>query len=164
MDTDTAAPSPRGPHGRFAPGNPGGPGRPPSRSTTLRRAAEEAITPEHIAAIIRKATRMALEGNAVAMRLVLERVCGRAAEAPAEGAPLNLNLPQLRTAENCAFALDRLVEAMCQGTCDRDSAKVMIDVIQTRLKAIEVKNLEERLSELEQALGTVDVRGGSRRA
>ena len=155
MDTDSS-PAPRDPGGRFAPGNPGGPGRPRSRGTELRRAAEEAITAEHVTAIIRKATRMALEGNPAAMRLVLERVCGRAPDAPTEGVRLGLTLPQLHTAENCAFAIDQLADALCNGTCDRDAAKVMLDVIQARLKAIETVDHETRLAELEKAAAQVD--------
>ena len=41
--------------GRFAKGNQGGPGRPRGSGNALRRAAEEAVTPEHVAAIIRRA-------------------------------------------------------------------------------------------------------------
>jgi len=38
--------------GRFAKGNPGGPGGPRKRSFELRRAAEEAVTPEHVQALV----------------------------------------------------------------------------------------------------------------
>ena len=102
---------------------------------------------------------MALEGNLAAMRFVVERTCGRAAEAPAEAVPLDVSLPKLQTAANCTAAIDRLVEAMCQGTIDRDSAKVLIDVISLRLKAIEANDLEARLAELEKAAATVDLPG-----
>ena len=40
--------------GRFAQGNRGGPGGPRRRASELRRAAEDAISPEHIQAMIRK--------------------------------------------------------------------------------------------------------------
>src|SRR5690606_37661206 len=81
--------------GRFTFGNPGGRGGPRRRSSELRRAAEDAITPEHVAAMVRKATRMGLEGNLTAMRLVFERTCGRAADAPIEAEPLGISLPRL---------------------------------------------------------------------
>jgi hypothetical protein len=108
---------------------------------------------------MRKATRLALEGNLAAMRFVLERACGRAAEAPADGVALDLQLPKLRTAVDCAAAIDQLTAAICDGTVDRDHAKVLLDVVQARLKAIEVNDLDQRLVELEKALGTVDARG-----
>ena len=82
--------------GRFAAGNPGGPGGSRRRPSELRRAAEEAITPEHVAAMVRKATKMGLEGNLGAMRLVFERTCGRSAQAPVEAEPIDLSIPQAR--------------------------------------------------------------------
>ena len=136
-------------HGRFAAGNPGGPGGPRRRASELRRAAEEAITPEHVAAMVRKATRMGLEGDLAAMRLVLERTCGRSAQAPAEAEPLGVGFPSLRTAEDCETAMDRLIDGICKGTIDREAAKLLMEAIQTRLKVIDVNELEERLKQLE---------------
>jgi len=49
--------------GRFAQGNSGGPGRPKGRGYELQRAAQEAVTAEHLTAMMRKAMRLALEGN-----------------------------------------------------------------------------------------------------
>ncbi len=137
-------------NGRFAAGNPGGPGGPRRRASDLRGAAEEAITPEHIAAMIRKATRMGLEGDLGAMRLVFERTCGRSAQAPVAAEPIGISIPSLRTAEDCNTAIGRLIDGICDGAVDRDVAKLLIDAIETRLKAIEVNELEERLVQLEQ--------------
>ena len=145
--------------GRFAAGNPGGPGGPRRRSSELRRAAEEAITPEHVAAMVRMATRMGLEGNLGAMRLVFERTCGRSAQAPVEGEPVGISIPRLRTAEDCNEAVGRLIDGICEGSVDRDAAKLLIDAIQTRLRAIEVNELEERLVQLEETTQQV---GGRR--
>lgn len=150
-------------NGRFTRGNQGGPGRPRGSGNALRRAAEEAVTPEHVAAIIRRATRMALEGDVTAMRIVLDRVCGKPTEAPWHGIELDVDLPSLRTAEKCAFAIDQVMDAVCRGACDRESARVMLDAIQARLKAIEVTELERRIAELEQAASTVELGGGRRR-
>ena len=136
--------------GRFAVGNPGGPGGPRRRASELRRAAEDAITPEHVAAMVRKATRMGLEGDLAAMRLVLDRTCGRAADAPVDAEPLGVALPLLRTAEDCDTAIQLLIDGICKGTVDRDMAKLRIDAIQARVKAIELNDLEERLAQLEQ--------------
>ena len=149
----------RDPGGRFAAGNPGGPGGSRRRGSDLRRAAVEAITEEHIQAMIRKAARMGLEGNLAAMRLVFERVCGRVAEAPVETEPLAISLPRLRTAADCTLALERVSEAVCAGRIDHDSAKLLVDMIQARLKAIEVGEMEERLAELEKTARTVDPHG-----
>ena len=149
--------------GRFAPGNPGGPGRSKGRGYELQRAAQEAITPEQMGVMMRKALRMALEGNLAAMRFVAERTCGRAPEASPEAVPLDFTLPKLQTPANCTAAIDRLADAITQGTVDRDTAKMVLDVIQARLKAIEVNDLEQRLVELEKASTTVDLPGSRRR-
>jgi hypothetical protein len=124
--------------GRFTAGNPGGPGGARRRrSAELRRAVEEAITPEHAQAMIRKATRLALEGDLAAMRLVFERTLGRAAEAPAESEALDIQLPNLQSASDCNVALQRLVDAVCQGKVERETATLLIQAIQAKVKAIE---------------------------
>ena len=150
--------------GRFAKGNPGGPGGPRKRSFELRRAAEEAVTPEHVQALMRRAVRMGLEGNILAIRLVLERVVGRPAEAPADVMPLDINLPALRTVEDCNRALDELTAGLCQGNIDRDTATVLIEVVQTKVKAIEVGELQTRINDLENAAAATGVRIRPRRA
>ena len=146
-------------NGRFAPGNPGGPGRPRSPAAELRRAVEEAISPEHATAIIRKLTRLAFDGNVAAARLVLERTCGRAPEAVVEPKPVGVELPRMSTAADCNLAIELLGDAITTGKCDLDAARVLIDVIQARLKAIEVNDLEERLAELEKTATSVDATG-----
>ena len=136
--------------GRFAKGNPGGPGGARRRPSELRRAAEDAISAEHIQAMIRKATRMGLEGNLSAMRFAMDRTCGRATEAPKVTEPLAVDLPTLDTAADCNAAVGALIEAVCSGETDRDLAKLLIDAIQARLKAIELNEFEQRLAQLEE--------------
>ena len=107
--------SDRDANGRFAPGNAGGPGGARKRAFVIRDAAEDAVTTEPVRAMMRRATRMALEGNLAAMRLVLERVGGRPADAPLETEPLGIALPRLRTAADCNVAIERLVDGLCLG-------------------------------------------------
>lgn len=141
--------------GRFAQGNPGGPGGPRRRASELRKAAEDAITPEHVQTMIRKALRMGLEGNLAAMRLVFERTSGRAPEAPVETEPISVALPRLRTAADCNLAIERLIDGICKGVIERESARLLIDAVQARLKAIEVQDLEARLTEMEKTAKAV---------
>lgn len=68
--------------GRFQPGNPGGPGNPQlQRAAEVFRAVQRAVTPEDIAAVIRKLHAMALDGDVSAARIFLDRVIGRPAQA-----------------------------------------------------------------------------------
>lgn len=139
-------------------GNPGGRGGSRRRAFELRRAAEEAVTAEHVAALVRKATRMGLEGNLMAMRLVLERVCGRAAEAPMEAEPLDISLPRLKTAADCSLALEKLVDGVCDGTIDRGAAQTLVAVVQARLRALETTEFEKRLAQLERSAAQTESR------
>jgi hypothetical protein len=149
--TDGTSQSDRDAKGRFAAGNTGGPGGARKRAFVLKQAAEDAITEEHVGAMIRKAAAMALQGNLSAMRLVLERTSGKAQEAPVEPEPVPIALPRMRTAADCNLAIERVVDGICAGTVERDAARLLIDAIQARLKAIEMNELEERLAQLEKA-------------
>jgi len=155
--TDGGDNSGRDARGRFRTGNPGGPSG-PRRSSLLRQAVAEAVTSEQLAALTRRILRMALEGNLPAARLVYERTCGRTAESPAEAEPVDLAMPRMRTAVDCSLALERLVDAICKGTIDRDTATTLIAAVKARLHAIEVSELEQRLGELEQTAATSELR------
>ena len=150
--------------GRFAKGNQGGPGGARRRVFDLRRAADEAVAPEHLAAIMRRATRMALEGNLSAMRFVVDRTCGRVTERPEEPVPLPIALPRLRTANDCTVASQNIIEGVANGTISREEAAFLMNAIQAHLKSIEVNELEQRLTQLEQAAESVAGEQPSRKA
>jgi len=80
----------------------------------------------------------------------LERTCGRAVNAPVESEPLGIALPRLHTAGDCNTAIERLIDGVCRGAVDRDTAKLLIDAVNARIKVIEVNELDERLTQLEQ--------------
>ena len=148
-------------NGRYAPGNPGGPGRPKGRRVTeLRRAAEEAVTPDMVRGVMRKVTMQALQGNPTAMRIFLERTLGRPAEISA-GEPLGIDPMKLRTAADCLAANQKVVDAMCRGDLDVVSGKVLLDAIATQANLIETSDIEARLAELEQQARAVDFRARS---
>jgi hypothetical protein len=137
--------------GRFGPGNPGGPGGSRKKALILRKAAEDAITPEVIAGLIKRAARKGLEHcDIAAIRLVFERTVGRVAPAPAETEPLALVLPPLKTVKDCATASQRILDAIVAGTLDPPIANAMNNAVATRLKAIEMTELTQRIEELEQ--------------
>ena len=52
---------------------------------------------------------------------------------------------------------------MCEGRVDAATGKVLVDVISTQAKLLEVTDLEARLVELEKASTTVDLPGTRRR-
>ena len=156
MDT-SPTPSPRD-GGRFASGNPGGPGRPKGRhETELRRAAQDAATPDMVRGVLRKVAMQALQGNLTAARIFLERTLGRPAEVPT-CEPLGIDPPKLRTAAECTAAIQKLTDALCRGGIDVIQGNVLLDAIATQAKLIEVSDLEVRLAQLEQAAKCTDLR------
>lgn len=106
---------------------------------------------------------MGLEGNLMATRIVLDRVCGRAAEAPVEAEPLDISLPRLKTAADCSLALEKLVDGVCDGTIDRGAAQTLVAVVQARMRAIETTEFEKRLTQLEQSAAQAESRAGTDR-
>jgi hypothetical protein len=67
-------------HGRFQPGNAGGPGNPlANRVAVFRKALSEAVTVADVVSIMRAMVREAAGGNVQAAGLVLDRLCGRVA-------------------------------------------------------------------------------------
>lgn len=109
--------------------------------------------------IMRRAARMALEGNLGAIRFVAERVAGRAAEVPLETEPVGVTLPPLDTARDCAKATDLVLDGVCKGEIDRETGRLLLDGIELRMRAIETVDLEERLQDLERAAASVDLPG-----
>lgn len=154
-DTGDGSPKPNGEdgrdtRGRFTKGNRGGPGNPlAQRASEFRQAAMEAISPEHVAAILRKAAKKALEGDLRAARLVLERVLGKPSETLQQVSELALELPSLKTAEGCVRATDVILQAMCQGALPADAARALMDAVALRSKTMETVELEQRLRDLE---------------
>lgn len=64
--------------GRFAKGNPGGPGNPNARQTAqLRALIAECATPDELRAILTRLLSMARAGDMAAIREVLDRVGGK---------------------------------------------------------------------------------------
>lgn len=69
--------------GRFANGNPGGPGNPEGRRVAaFRRAFLKAVTPADVAAVVQVLIDRAKAGEAWAVREMLDRSLGRATSAP----------------------------------------------------------------------------------
>jgi hypothetical protein len=75
--------------------------------------------------------------------------------APAEPRPCSL--PSRR--QRRPAALQRVADALVAGTIDVAAAKVLVDLIQTQARLIEVGELEARLAELEQQARNVDFGG-----
>lgn len=68
--------------GRFAPGNPGGPGNPHARTVNkLRTAMLKAVSEDDLTRIVKQLVKLAVEGNVPAAKEVLDRCLGKPVEA-----------------------------------------------------------------------------------
>ena len=73
--------------GRFAQGNPGGPGNPyAKRVADLRAALLDSVTEQDIRAVARALVKRAKEGEIPAIRELLDRLMGKAGDNPPEDA------------------------------------------------------------------------------
>ena len=68
----------RGPNGRFAKGNPGGPGNPhANRTARLRAMLLDTVSDDDFRAVVAKLVAMAKAGDLVAIRELLDRTLGK---------------------------------------------------------------------------------------
>ena len=130
----------RGPDGRFAPGNPGGPGRPPGRGVVAEMRAALATDLQQIIDILKA---QALAGDAQAIRIILDRVLP--ALRPVD-MPTTLAMPANGTLADQA-------RAVLQAAADGDLAPAQAAQIVTALggvaKIIETTDLVRRIEALE---------------
>ncbi|MFO0846785.1 MAG: hypothetical protein U0797_31210 [Gemmataceae bacterium] len=81
--TPKTHPEQRGSNGRFARGNPGGPGNPFARRVAqMRSLALEAVPDEDLTAILKKMVELAKEGDVPAAKLVLQYTLGKPVSQP----------------------------------------------------------------------------------
>ena len=128
---------------RFAPGNPGGPGRPQGSRNNATLALDQLAdgeADEILATVVAKAR----DGDLKAAELVLARVW------PArKGRRVSLELPTVETAHDIANAISAVLEAIKNGEITPDEAAVIASVLETKRKALETFELEQRIQKLE---------------
>ena len=125
----------------FGPGNPGRPKGARNKSTV----AIEALLEGQAAKIGQKCVEMALKGDSTAMRLVMERV------APTRrGRPVRFALPPLENAADLPKALGAVLAAVASGAVTPDEGLSLAQIIETRRRALETMEIEQRVAALEQ--------------
>jgi len=130
--------------GRFVKGRSGNPaGRRPGLRNKATRDAEAMLDGE-AAALTRKALDLALDGDAAALRLYLDRVI-----APRRERPVAFRMPPIAGAADLARAMAALVGAPSQGAITPGEAAQLSHVVETYIRAIEATDLERRLRVVE---------------
>jgi hypothetical protein len=129
--------------GRFAKGNPGRPLGARHKATL----AAEAILDGEAEALTRKAVEKALEGDATALRLCLERIV------PArKDRPITFELPQIDSVAESAQLMNALLGAVAIGDVTPAEAAEISKLIESYVKTLGVSDLEVRLKALEERI------------
>ena len=93
---------------------------------------------------------MALDGDAVALRLCIGRII-----APRRHRPTSFALPPLRSAADLAPAMAAIAEAVADGTISTSEAWELSQIVDTFIRTIEAGEFALRLQRLEAVNGIV---------
>lgn len=107
--------------------------------------AAEALLDGEAEALTRKAIERALEGDATALRLCLDRILP-----PRKERPLQVALPALASASDAAAAMAAITESVARGDVTTGEAADLSALVVAFAKALETSDLEKRISALEE--------------
>lgn len=136
----------RGENGRFVKGHSGNPaGRPAGRRNNATLISEAMFDAE-AATLTRTVIDLALDGNATALRLCLQRLL-----APRRERPVGFALPPIENAGDIVRAMAAVTSAVADGTLSPADAYALSQTVNTFLRAIDARDVEGRLQRLEAA-------------
>jgi hypothetical protein len=95
-------------------------------------------------AITRKAIDLALAGDSVAMRLVMERLVS-----PVRERPISFQLPAIRSAQDVVEATNSIAAAVAAGEMTSGDAANLGALVSSVGRAIELSEIEKRLAAVE---------------
>ena len=141
----------------FQPGNTFGRGRPKGSRNKLTQKMQELLQQksEHL---MTKCVLMAMQGDRVAMRLCMERIF----PAPREGF-VHLPLPGTQTLADIKASSQRVVQAVAQGRITPTAAESISRVLDDSRRAIDSRDIESRIEQLEAQAASEDKKEGGYR-
>jgi hypothetical protein len=125
-------------------GNPAGKPRGCRSKATLL---VEALLDGEAEQITRKAIALALGGDVVALRLVLERIVP-----PRRDRPVQFALPPLQTAADACKAVAAITSAIASGHLTPSEGSEFVAIVDSYVRAVEAAELEVRVRQLEEAM------------
>lgn len=141
----TDGPDKKAPPGKpFQKGVSGNPKGRPQGSRNKATLAAEALLDDEALALTRKAIERALEGDATALRLCIERLIPIRRERPVEFEAGKIEGPQ-----DALAAVGRVIEALGSGQLTTSEAAAVASVLDGYRRAFETVELEARLAALE---------------
>ena len=130
--------------GRFKPGQSGNPAGKPKGARHRTTMAIEALLEGQAEALTQKAIEMALSGDGVAMRLVLDRLVP-----PRRDRHIAIELPPVKTATDATAASGKIVDAVASGEITPNDGAEVGKILDVHVRNIELREFEERLAALE---------------
>lgn len=130
-------------HG-FQPGKSGNPSGRPAGSRNKASLAIEALLDGEAEALTRKAVEMALEGDTVALRLCMDRICP-----PRKDAPISFKMPPVNNVSDAAAVMRSVMEEVAMGSISPGEAKAVSEVLECYRRLVETSEFEHRLTALE---------------
>lgn len=130
--------------GQFKPGQSGNPAGRPAGSRSHATILAEKLMSEDIEDVVNAVVKAAKDGDMTACRLILERLV------PArKDGPVNLTMPEMKTADDAAKALAASIESVARGELTPAEATAVSGLIENFRKALETSELEARITKLE---------------
>jgi Family of unknown function (DUF5681) len=142
--TDAASATRKQPGRPFRKGQSGNPAGRPSGSRNQASIMAEKLMADESDAVVRTVIDAAKNGDMVAARLVLERLCP-----VRKGRPVTIDLPKVEGVNDVAAALGAVTHAMAAGAITPDEAATVACVIEAKRRTFETVDLERRIAALE---------------
>ena len=106
-------------------------------------------------ALARKAVERALAGDALALKLCLDRIM-----APIRESAVRVALPPLHSAADLAGVMGAVTAAAADGRITPGQGSQLAQMVETAMRAIESSELEERLKQVEDQIAAEQARQG----
>jgi hypothetical protein len=134
----------------FQPGQSGNPnGRPPGSRNKVSLAVEALLDGE-AEELTRKAIELAKQGDMTALRLCMDRI-----SPVRKDRPVTFTLPKLTKASDAVAAAAAIAEAVAIGDLTPSEASELAKLVDAFARAIEVHDINERLSRLEEERASI---------
>ena len=128
----------------FQPGQSGNPAGKPRGARNHATRAVQALIDGKAKEVVEKALELALAGDGPVLRAILDRLCP-----PRKDAPVKVTLPPLETATGLPAVTAAILDAVTKGQLTPAEATALAGLVETHRKALEICDLEKRLSVLE---------------
>ena len=134
----------RGPGRPFQPGVSGNPAGRPRGSRNKTTVLVEKLLADDAEAVARSVIDAARAGDMSAARIVLDRLCPVRRDQPIE-----IDLPSITGASDALAAMGVVLNAVAEGSLTPSEGEAVSSLLERFLRAIEINDLEARISRLE---------------